>query len=92
VDAGVLAETTDGLNVRFAHAIIRSALYESLPLARRRRWHARVSEALLAVADPDPDALGYHLRQAGDERAADWLLRATEPAEGSYARCSSSRS
>jgi DNA-binding CsgD family transcriptional regulator len=41
---------------RFAHALVREVLYESLPAARRIRLHGRVGEALeaLYVADPGP--------------------------------------
>jgi DNA-binding NarL/FixJ family response regulator len=41
---------------RFAHALVREVLYESLPAARRIRLHARVGEALeaLYVGDPRP--------------------------------------
>jgi DNA-binding CsgD family transcriptional regulator len=41
---------------RFAHALVREVLYESLPAARRIRLHARVGEVLeaLYVGDPRP--------------------------------------
>jgi len=48
VDAGIVVESADGQNVRFTHAIFRSTLYESLLAARRRAWHARAAEVLLA--------------------------------------------
>jgi hypothetical protein len=35
--------------------------------------------------DPDPDAVAYHLRQAGDGRAADWLVRVSQRAGRSFA-------
>ena len=38
--------------------------------------HRQVAEALIALPAPDPDAVAYHLQQAGDERAAAWLVRA----------------
>ncbi|HEX6737670.1 MAG TPA: AAA family ATPase, partial [Vicinamibacteria bacterium] len=85
VEAHVLEETPDGLRARFVHALIREALYEGVLPSRRRTWHRRVAEALLAAPGPDPDAVAYHLRQAGDPRAAEWLIRAGGRAERAYA-------
>ena len=39
VEARVLDATPDGLAVRFAHALIREALYEGVLPPRRRAWH-----------------------------------------------------
>ncbi|HEX6737775.1 MAG TPA: AAA family ATPase, partial [Vicinamibacteria bacterium] len=84
-EAHVLEEAPDGTAVRFAHALLREALYEgALPL-RRRVWHRRAAEALLAAPAPDPDAVAYHLRQAGDPRAAEWLIRAGGRARRAHA-------
>src|SRR5205823_13820408 len=71
--AARLAQPT-GEGLRFAHALIREGLYEgTLPL-RRRGLHRRVTEALLADPDPDPDAVAYHLQRAGERarRAYAW--------------------
>lgn len=83
VEAHLLEEAPDGARVWFVHALIRQALYEGLlpellP-SRRRVWHRRVGEALAATPArdregehpgpvPDPDAVAYHFRQAGDAR------------------------
>lgn len=89
VEAHVLAERDDGAQVRFVHALIRQALYDGLlPTllpSRRRGWHRRVGEAQMAESYPDPDAVAYHFRQAGDTRAAEWLMKAGERAEHAYA-------
>ncbi len=85
VAAHLLVETADGLGVRFAHALIREALYEGVPLPRRQVWHRRIGEALLSISAPDPDAIASHFRLADDARAADWLIRAGERAQGAYA-------
>lgn len=74
-----------GDGVRFAHALIRDALYESIPALRRRRLHRQVADILAARRAPDLDAVAYHLQRAGDERAADWLVRAGERAEETQA-------
>ena len=85
VAAHLLRETVDGRGVRFAHALIREALYEGVPLPRRQAWHRGIGEALLTSPAPDPDTVASHLRQADDARAADWLIRAGERAQRSYA-------
>ncbi|MGN6566249.1 MAG: AAA family ATPase [Thermomicrobiales bacterium] len=79
-----LVEATDS-GIRFAHALIREALYEGILPLRRRAWHQRAAEALLAGPAPDPDAVAYHLRQARDPRATDWLIAAAERARRAYA-------
>ena len=63
----------------------REALYEGVLPPRRRLWHRRTAEALSAQPDADPDAVAYHFEQAGDPRAAEWLIRAGERAQRAYA-------
>jgi DNA-binding CsgD family transcriptional regulator len=59
--ARVVAAFPGGLGRwRFAHALVREVLYESLPAAHRIRLHARVGEALEAVYADDP---GPHLAE-----------------------------
>ena len=84
-EARLVEETRDGQRVRFAHALIREALYEGLAPSRRRGWHRRVGEALLAAAQPDPDAVADHFQRAGDGRAAEWLVRAGDRAQRAWA-------
>ncbi|HEX5504280.1 MAG TPA: AAA family ATPase, partial [Thermomicrobiales bacterium] len=84
-EARLLAETPDGLAVRFAHALVREALYAGVPPLRRRALHRRAGEALAAGPAPDPDAVAHHFRRAGDDRAAAWLVRAGERAQRAYA-------
>ena len=74
--AGLLAEARGGAEVTFAHALVREALYESIPALRRRRIHRATGEALAGEGDAAPDTVAYHFQQAGDARAAEWLLRA----------------
>jgi DNA-binding CsgD family transcriptional regulator/tetratricopeptide (TPR) repeat protein len=85
VEAHLLAATEDGLAVRFAHALVREALYAGLLPPRRRVWHRRAAEALLALPAPDPDAVAEHFRRAGDERAVEWLVHAGDRAQRAYA-------
>ena len=80
-EAQLLAAADDGQHVRFRHPLVRTALYQSILPPRRRRWHRQAGEALVAAAVPDPDAVAYHFRQAGDARAVAWLVRAAERAQ-----------
>ena len=83
--AHLVTATTRGDAIRFAHALIHDVLYEHVSALRRRRIHLQVADALAASLSPDPDSMAYHLQQAGDERAAEWLVRAAERAEDAYA-------
>jgi tetratricopeptide (TPR) repeat protein len=85
VQAHILETTADGIAVRFAHALIRLTLYEGVLAPRRRAWHARVASCLARLPNPDPDQLAHHYRQAADNRAAEWLVRAGQRAERAYA-------
>src|SRR5205085_5599158 len=85
VAAQLLVAEGDGLRVRFTHALVRETLYEGLLPPRRRGWHRRAADALLARLAPDPDAVASHLRRAGDPRAIAWLVRAGLRAERAYA-------
>ena len=85
VEAHLLEAERDGTRVRFVHALTREALYEGILPPRRRALASAVAEALLASASPDPDAVAYHLQQAGDPRAWDWLVKAGDRAQRAYA-------
>jgi DNA-binding CsgD family transcriptional regulator/tetratricopeptide (TPR) repeat protein len=85
VEAHILDESADGTTVRFTHALIREALYESASATRRRREHRRIGETLMELPGADPDAVAFHLRQAGDLRATEWLIKAGERARRAYA-------
>lgn len=86
VGANILEATSDGLAVRFTHALIREVLYDGVLPPRRRVWHRQIGESLLARgSEPDPDVVAYHLNQAGDRRATTWLTRAGERAQRTFA-------
>ncbi len=85
VAARLVVESPDGAAVRFAHALIREALYEGLLATRRRRLHLRLGETLAATPRPDPDAVAHHFQRAGDARAGAWLTVAGERAQRAYA-------
>jgi DNA-binding winged helix-turn-helix (wHTH) protein len=89
VDTGIVA-TSPGQpgRLRFVHILLRDALYEALPAARRAALHAAVGHALEAAEpserDAHADALTHHFEQAilaGEAaRAAHWARRAAERA------------
>ncbi|HET7034567.1 MAG TPA: LuxR C-terminal-related transcriptional regulator, partial [Thermomicrobiaceae bacterium] len=83
-DAQLIEESSRG-RYHFRHALLRLALYEELVAPSRRLWHRRVADALIETGNPDPDQVGYHLQQAGDGRAVEWLIRAGERAQRAYA-------
>ncbi len=85
LEAHLLEADRQGTRVRFVHALTREALYEGILPPRRKGWHGRIAEILLARSPTDPDAIAYHLREAGDPRAVDWLIRAGERAQSAYA-------
>ncbi len=66
--------------LRFAHPILRAAVYEELPPARRALEHRRAAEVL---ASRNPDRAAVHLLStapAGDPWVAEQLLDAGERA------------
>src|SRR5690606_4366507 len=85
VDAHVLEAGPSGTRVMFVHALTRSALYEGIFPPRRRIIHQHIADALLESQTQNPDAIAYHLVQAGDSRAAEWLIVAGDAAQRSYA-------
>ena len=85
IAARLLVELETGEGVRFAHALVREAIYGGIVLLRRRSLHREVAEHLIDHPTQDPDIVASHLVQAGDTRALDWLLRAGLRAERSYA-------
>jgi predicted ATPase len=85
VDAHLLEATHEGRRVRFVHALTREALYEGVLPPRRLVWHRQVGETLAAAPGADPDEVAYHLQQAGDQQAWEWLVRAGERAQRGYA-------
>lgn len=84
VGTGVLA--TDGRRYRMRHDLLREAVYESVPPARRRRMHGDIAAALAAGLRPDPAALAHHWYAADEPaKAAPANLQAAEMAERIHA-------
>jgi DNA-binding CsgD family transcriptional regulator len=79
-EARLLDELPGRTGFRFAHALVREALYDSIPLPRRAAWHRAIGEIVSAQADADPDTAAHHFQEADDERAARWLVQAGDRA------------
>jgi DNA-binding CsgD family transcriptional regulator len=89
-DAGVLAP---GGAVRFAHPIVRTAVYRSMPAADRAGAHARAAR-VLDRRDAPGDQVAGHLLQAqpdGDPWAVTTLRRAAAAALGHGAPAAAAR-
>jgi DNA-binding CsgD family transcriptional regulator len=85
VDAHVLEAAQSGTRVMFVHALTRAALYEGIFPPKRRTMHRHIADALIESHSQNPDPIAYHLVQAGDRRAPDWLIEAGDAAQRSYA-------
>ena len=63
IAAGVLVAADDG--VAYRHELLRSAVEDSLPPARRAELHGQVLELLTVAPAADPGRLVHHARLAG---------------------------
>jgi class 3 adenylate cyclase/tetratricopeptide (TPR) repeat protein len=73
--AARLVEETGVDGYRFAHALVRATLYESLGETRRARLHRRVADAVLARRPDDVTALANHYSQAAVRGDASQAVR-----------------
>jgi DNA-binding CsgD family transcriptional regulator len=90
VPAGLVERLpSSATQVRFAHALVRSAVYASLPPQRRAALHGRAAELLepLAIArDERAGAVAQHWERAGQpDRAVKWAVRAADAARAAGA-------
>lgn len=81
VRAGILSSTTPGRSlVEFRHALIRDAVYDSIPPARLRELHATVAACVvrdfpdIAVKRPEQVAQQFELAGDGIQSAGYWKL------------------
>jgi tetratricopeptide (TPR) repeat protein len=83
--AGLIREESEVTGVAFRHALVRQAIYATIYLHERRALHRKLAELFINQARQDLESISYHLKQAGDERAPEWLIRAGEQAERTFA-------
>lgn len=82
LQAGLVDETDDHAHLRFTHALIRDAVYESLTGARRTSLHLALAEELerRVGVSPGPHSVeaAHHFHEAGSERAVDHSIAAAQ--------------
>jgi DNA-binding SARP family transcriptional activator len=83
---GLVTEPAAG-RIRFAHALIRDTLYQSLSRMRRSRLHARAAEAIERHSPGEVTALAYQLTEAGTDpgKASKYCRLAAAQAEQRFA-------
>jgi DNA-binding SARP family transcriptional activator len=82
LQAELVTEPAPG-RIRFAHALVRDTVYDSMSRLRRSRLHGRIAEALERRSPGDVLALAHHFALAGTEpaRAAKYCGLAAGAAE-----------
>jgi DNA-binding CsgD family transcriptional regulator/tetratricopeptide (TPR) repeat protein len=85
MNAGLVREAGEVTGIAFRHALIREAVYAGISLHERRALHRKLAELFMSQPRLDLESISYHLKRAGDERAAEWLIRAGEQAERTFA-------
>jgi DNA-binding NarL/FixJ family response regulator len=81
----LLTEHDSEYQVAFRHSLMQESIYLSIPVMERRKLHRRFADSLIEKGYEDPDLIAHHLQKAGDERLADWLIKAGERAQRAYA-------
>jgi hypothetical protein len=69
--------------IELVERAVEARVLDAPPTGASMRFvHALMREAIYeGLLPPDPDAVAYHLRQAGDRRACEWLVRAGDRAQ-----------
>ena len=87
--ARLVLEDANGGGYRFAHALVRHAIYGGLSATRRARLHRRVAEAVESLPGDDSTrvaALAHHFAEAATagagDKAADYAVAAAKEALG----------
>ncbi len=87
--ADILEDDGPG-RLRFRHALLRDAAYDSLPFLQRRQLHLMAASSVLRRASPDAasvaDTLALHYWMGGDaERTWHWARVAGDQARAAFA-------
>lgn len=85
IKAALLEQSPDRLGLRFRHALIHEALYESTPILWRQARHRAIAETLAEQPGPDAAAIAEHFRVAGDHRAVSWSILSARNARRLFA-------
>ena len=77
----VVPTSAGGRRLRFRHALVRDAAYDSQLLSERPDRHLAIAEELAAGTRDLPATVAFHFDWGGDaRRAIDWYLRASADA------------
>ncbi|CAN5688816.1 hypothetical protein BH23CHL2_BH23CHL2_30810 [soil metagenome] len=85
METQLIDELPDRSGFQFRHALVRETLYAGVVGLRLRARHVRVAETLIEEPAAHPDLIAHHFQQAGDDRALEWLIRAAERAQRTFA-------
>jgi serine/threonine protein kinase/tetratricopeptide (TPR) repeat protein len=70
----------------FVHALVPSAIIESVRILRRRKLHKRAAAAVQKISPNDFEALAYHYSEAGDdEQAYSYYIQSGDRALAAFA-------
>ncbi len=70
----------------FVHALVPSAIADSVRTLRQRKLHRRAAEAIESISPADFESLAYHYGEAGDdEQALKYYYQAGERAAAAFA-------
>ncbi len=82
VGAGLVNESEPGRSLRFAHTLVRDAIYGNLTVARRSALHVALAERLMQLhgssSGPHLAEIAHHFRAAGSTRALEWTITAAD--------------
>ncbi|MCJ7658486.1 MAG: protein kinase, partial [Anaerolineales bacterium] len=84
-----MIQEVDGLEevtFAFVHALVPSAIADSIRTLRRRKMHHRAAKAIEAISPEDYESLAYHYSEAGnDEQSYPYYVKAGDRALAAFA-------
>ncbi len=83
--AALIREASEIPGITFRHTLVREVIYATVPLHERRELHRKLADLFMNMSRQHLESVSFHLREAGDDRAAEWLIRAGEKAERTFA-------
>ncbi len=76
---------TEEVTFAFVHALVPSAIADSIRTLRRRKMHRRAAEAIESISPEDYESLAYHFGEAGnDEQAYLYFIKAGDRALSAF--------
>jgi serine/threonine protein kinase/tetratricopeptide (TPR) repeat protein len=79
-------DSYDQVTFAFVHALVPSAIADSIRTLRRRKMHRRAAQAIETVSPEDYESLAYHYSEAGNNvQAYLYFVKAGDRALGAFA-------